>query len=163
MGWVSKLAKKPLNHQSGFTLLELLMVIAVIGILASIAVPRFQNATEKAKFTEVINAVGPYKTAVEMCIINKGAETDCDAGKNGIPEGFTDGTGKVKSVSVTAGKIIATGSQDEFGTAPLRANTGSGTATNTASSGITYELTPTVGNGISWAVGGSCQDQKLCD
>ena len=69
----------------------------------------------------------------------------------------------MKSVSVTAGKIIATGSQDEFGTAPLRANTGSGTATNTASSGITYELTPTVGNGISWAVGGSCQDQKLCD
>ena len=163
MWWMSKLRKKPLPHQNGFTLLELLMVIAVIGILASIAVPRFQNATEKAKFTEVINSVGPYKTAVEMCIINKGAETDCNAGSNGIPEGFTNGKGKVKSVSVTAGKIIATGSQDEFGTAPLRANTGSGTATNTASSGITYELTPTVGNGISWAVGESCQDQKLCD
>lgn len=172
MGWVSKLAKKPLNHQSGFTLLELLMVIAVIGILASIAVPRFQNATEKAKFTEVINAVGPYKTAVEMCIINKGAETDCDAGKNGIPEGFTDGTGKVASVSVVAGKITATGSQDDFGEVSVRASTGSnpgtdtgsGTETSTAvNTGITYELTPTVGDGISWSVGGSCKDKKLCD
>ena len=164
MWLMSKLRKKSLHRQKGFTLLELLMVIAVIGILASIAVPRFQNATEKAKFTEVINSVGPYKTAVEMCIINKGSETDCNAGSNGIPEGFTDGTGKVASVSVVAGKITAAGNVEEFGTAPaLLASTGSGTQTSTTNTGITYELTPTVGNGISWTVGGSCQAQKLCD
>lgn len=172
MWWMSKLRKKPLPHQNGFTLLELLMVIAVIGILASIAVPRFQNATEKAKFTEVINAVGPYKTAVEMCIINKGAKADCNAGSNGIPAAFTNGAGKVASVSVTGGQIIATGKESEFGKVSVRASTGSstgadtgsGTETSTAAdSGITYELTPTVGNGISWAVGGSCQNQKLCD
>ena len=60
------------NKQAGFTLLELLMVIAVIGILATIAVPRLQNYSQKAKFTEVINIAGSYKMAVEKCIADTG-------------------------------------------------------------------------------------------
>ena len=146
MLWVSKLLSNRVNYQKGFTLLELLMVIAVIGILASIAVPRFLNASARAKFAEVINAAGPYKTAVELCIINKGAETACNAGSEGIPAGYTNGTGKTASVAVAAGVITVTGNPADFGAAAS-----------------TYMLTPTVINGVAWAVGGTCQAQKLCD
>ena len=53
--------------QQGFTLIELMIVVAIIGILAAVAIPSYQNYTLKAKYTEVANAVAPYKTAVDLC------------------------------------------------------------------------------------------------
>jgi type IV pilus assembly protein PilA len=149
MLWMSKSLNNRVHHQKGFTLLELLMVIAVIGVLASIAVPRFLNASSKAKFTEVINAAGPYKTAVELCVINTGSATACNAGDQGIPAGYTGGTGKAASVGVVAGVVTVTGNTADFG--------------NVAS---TYTLTPVVVNGVSgvsWTVGGTCKAQELCN
>lgn len=139
------------NAQSGFTLLELLMVIAVIGILATIAVPRLQNYSQKAKFTEVINATSAYKLAVEKCIIDKGTATGCSAGSNDIPAA-TGAVGKVKSVSVADGVITATGEDNAFSVAG-KDNNG-----NATSSGATYIMTPDFSSGVSviWSVGGSC-------
>ena len=135
--------------QAGFTLLELLMVIAVIGILATIAVPRLQNYSNKARFTEVINATTPYKVAVERCLTEHTA-TDCDAGSNGIPMGFTVAQGRVASVGVVDGEITATGVAAEF--------------PNNGASAPDYKLTPTSGNnGVTWAVKGSCGTDGLCD
>ncbi|HMY62402.1 MAG TPA: prepilin-type N-terminal cleavage/methylation domain-containing protein, partial [Nitrosomonas sp.] len=54
--------------QKGFTLIELMIVVAIIGILAAVAVPAYQNYTIKSRFTEVINATAPFKTAVELCV-----------------------------------------------------------------------------------------------
>ena len=148
------LGQKRLARQSGFTLLELLMVIAVIGVLASLAVPRFQNTTQKAKFTEVVNAATPYKTAVELCITQGVALTECNAGSNGIPASFTSDTGNVASVDVVEGVITATGAS-VF-------NTGSGTSTEAA----TYTLEPTAtANSISWTKKGTCTNAgvELCN
>ena len=53
--------------QKGFTLIELMIVIAIIGILAAVAVPQYSQYTKRAKFSEVKLAVSPIKSAVELC------------------------------------------------------------------------------------------------
>jgi type IV pilus assembly protein PilA len=50
--------------QKGFTLIELMIVVAIIGILAAIAIPAYQDYTVRAKVTEGINLAGSAKTAV---------------------------------------------------------------------------------------------------
>ena len=52
------------NVQKGFTLIELMIVVAIIGILAAIAIPAYQDYTIRAKVTELINAAGVCKTSV---------------------------------------------------------------------------------------------------
>lgn len=61
-----------MNTQRGFTLIELMIVIAVFGILASIAIPEYLNYTARAKFSEVIAATNKYKTAVSICAQSNG-------------------------------------------------------------------------------------------
>ena len=57
-----------MQAQKGFTLIELMIVVAIIGILAAVAVPAYQTYTLKARFTEITNSTAPMKTAVEACI-----------------------------------------------------------------------------------------------
>jgi len=53
--------------QKGFTLIELMIVIAIIGILAAVAVPQYSQYTKRAKFSEIKLAVSPIKSGVELC------------------------------------------------------------------------------------------------
>jgi len=58
--------------QKGFTLIELMIVVAIVAILAAIALPTYQTYTKKARFSEVIAATGPVKTAIEVCVQTQG-------------------------------------------------------------------------------------------
>lgn len=53
--------------QKGFTLIELMIVVAIIGILAAVAIPAYQNYTLKSRYTEIVSAASPYKLALELC------------------------------------------------------------------------------------------------
>ena len=58
--------------KNGFTLIELMIVIAIIGILAAIALPAYSKYTARAKFTEVTSATSAVKQQVELCIFDVG-------------------------------------------------------------------------------------------
>ena len=71
--------------QQGFTLIELMIVVAIIGILAAVAIPAYSNYTKKAKFVEVTQATAGLKTALEVCATDLGGFLNCTAGANGVP------------------------------------------------------------------------------
>lgn len=73
-----------INHaQKGFTLIELMIVVAIIGILAAIAIPQYQDYIAKSQVSRVMGEVGSLRTATEMCMMNSTAEADCKFGFSG--------------------------------------------------------------------------------
>ncbi|MFB0980012.1 MAG: prepilin-type N-terminal cleavage/methylation domain-containing protein [Alteromonadaceae bacterium] len=109
---LKSLSNKSLNKAKGFTLIELMIVVAIIGILAAVALPAYQDYTKKAKFSEVVTASGAAKTAIEICYQTEGVLTGCTAGAFGIPADITTAEGYVASLATSAGVITATGTTD---------------------------------------------------
>ena len=70
-----------MNHgQKGFTLIELMIVVAIIGILAAVAIPQYQNYIGSSQVSRVMGEVGSLRTAVESCLMNGISETNCEFG-----------------------------------------------------------------------------------
>ena len=135
------------NSQQGFTLIELMIVVAIIGILAAVALPAYQNYSNRARFSEAVLSVTPRKTAMELAIQTRqpGATTDLDAGQLGIPADQGQ-TATLHGISVADGVVTVTWRND-----------GSDLA------GVTYTLAAGgINPPVSWTEGGSCLTSGFC-
>ncbi len=132
--------------QKGFTLIELMIVVAIIGILAAVAIPAYQDYTIKAKIQEGVNLSNPHRTAVGIACseANLSGATTADLGL----EAATNYNGTyVQSVTAPLGTPTATSAQVQI------AYTAIGTQ---ISAGETIVYTATCGTGgTTWAIGGA--------
>ncbi|MCG6937667.1 MAG: prepilin-type N-terminal cleavage/methylation domain-containing protein [Gammaproteobacteria bacterium] len=139
--------------QQGFTLIELMIVIAIIGILASVALPAYQTYTNKAKFSEVVLASSNVKSAIEICGQTRATTTTFgDLCINGGGGGVNDvgASGYVASVvtaKVAANQVSATATSQNIGTAAK-----------------THVITGTLdaAGQVTWATTGTCVAAGWC-
>ena len=117
-----------------------MIVVAIIGILAAIAIPAYSDYSNKAKFAEVALEAGRLKTEVALAMQTQGpsALTDLDSGSLGIPAAVTVST-TAHGTSVTDGVITVTWKDD-----------------GSDLDGLTYTLTPTALTNPTWNRGGTC-------
>lgn len=116
--------------QQGFTLIELMIVIAIIGILAAVALPAYQDYTVRAKVSEVILAASSCRTAVTD-VVSNATQTDI----SGILPG---------SCTVTATKMVTSGSVSANGVITIVGNS-TGLGGDTSATENSIQMVPYVG------------------
>jgi prepilin-type N-terminal cleavage/methylation domain len=142
-----------MKKQTGFTLIELMIVVAIVAILAAIALPAYKTYTDRAKFSEVIAAVGPAKTSFEVCVQGSSApgvnNANClkaaqNVAASGGSVGYVDSV-EAALYDISGAYITATASSS------LKANE-------------TYQIYGKVAadKRVTWVVSGTCTTSGLC-
>ena len=133
--------------QKGFTLIELMIVVAIIGILAAVALPAYQNYSNRAAFSELVLAVTPRKTAMELAIQTRSpaALASLDGGAFGIPADVA-AAASTHGAAVLNGVITMTWQDD-----------------GSAMDAVTYTLSAGgITPPVQWTEGGTCLTNGLC-
>ena len=137
--------------QKGFTLIELMIVVAIIGILAAVALPAYQDYTKRAKMTEVIGFMAAAKTAVSETFASNSATSGATA-----ITGMSNTKVGIEAADVELGK---------YGTKLTVADNGTITANFTGIDAnckqLTLTPTPTAADVLTWAGGSSTACAKF--
>ena len=133
--------------QSGFTLIELMVVTAIIGVLASVAIPSYELYRDRARFSEAILDIGLHRTSILTAVHSHrfSALTEIDAAAFGILPPRPQ-TASSHGIDVLDGVITITWKADDTNLA--------GTTYTLAAQGVTPP--------VNWVVGGSCLTGGYC-
>ncbi|MBG2800800.1 prepilin peptidase-dependent pilin [Proteus sp. WDL240414] len=94
------------SNENGFTLMELMIVIAIISILSSVAIPAYQGYIQKAALTDVLQTLSPYRSAIELCRYENDPQ-HCNSDSTFMPQQFR--SRYLSDINVLNGVISATG------------------------------------------------------
>jgi type IV pilus assembly protein PilA len=132
--------------QKGFTLIELMIVVAIIGILAALAIPAYQDYTIKSRVGEGASLSGAFKTGIEVYWSENGTLNGIVDGVNSVTLGLTAVSGQY----VSTVQFYGTGPTLEVG---LRTMTKLGEASGTC---FSYTPARTAGSNITWGIATGC-------
>ncbi len=131
-------------RQSGFTLIELMIVVAIIGILASIAIPQYENYVSRTKASSSVTDLSVFKLGIALCRQINNTVAGCDEADGNVPTEAD--TPFLIGLAINNNGVI----------------TATSTATTVASVPLTIALTPGYVAGqatISWAEAGTICDE----
>lgn len=137
-----------MKKQNGFTLIELMIVVAIIGIISAFAIPAYSDYTQRTRVAGAVAGITGFKTAVALCAQDLGTLAGCNHNTNGIPDTIATGDAGatinyVDGVAVTNGVVTVTS-----------------TGVNTGGAVMEVVLTPQIRNGaVDWDLAGTgCAD-----